>query len=69
MTNGFSFVILYKLACGRPQERSEANLENDTEREKRAKERKRTEMCEQTAKIPKSEEDTKVFLKGLNGRV
>ncbi len=40
------FVILLKLACGRPQKTSAANLENDTEKETRKKER--------SAKIPKS---------------
>ena len=38
------------------------NLENDTERKKRAR-------ITKTAKIPKSEFDTKVLNKGLNVRV
>ena len=49
MTNRKRFVILFKLACGKTQEyKSEANLENDTEK-------KRANIKERLAKIPKSE--------------
>ena len=47
MTNDVSFDILYKLARGKPWETGEANLENDTEK-------KRANIKEELAKIPKS---------------
>ena len=48
MTKAFPFDILSKLARGKPREKSEANLENDTEN-------KRANIKERLAKIPKSE--------------
>ena len=48
MTKALPFDILSKLACERSQEKSRANLENDTEK-------KRANIKERLAKIPKSE--------------
>ena len=48
MTSDNSFGIIVKLARAKARERSKANLENDTEK-------KRANIKERLAKIPKSE--------------
>ena len=48
LTRGIWFGIIVKLACGKPRDRAKANLENDTEK-------KRANIKERLAKIPKSE--------------
>ena len=60
MTKAFRFDILCKLAYGKPRKSEPANLENDTEK-------KRANIKEELAKIPKSL--TSRDVKGLNGRV
>ena len=54
MTKGNPSVIIVKLARAKARERSEANLENDTEK-------KRANIKERLAKIPKSEKHRKMF--------
>ena len=60
MTKGTPSVIIVKLAHGKPVKSGPANLENDTEK-------KRANIKERLAKIPKS--FTSRDVKGLNGRV
>ena len=54
MTKYLGFDILIKLARAKAKGKSEANLENDTEK-------KRANIKERLAKIPKSEKHRKMF--------
>ena len=54
MTKGTPSVIIVKLARAKAKGKSEANLENDTEK-------KRANIKERLAKIPKSEKHRKMF--------
>ena len=54
LTKGTPSVIIVKLARAKAKGKSEANLENDTEK-------KRANIKERLAKIPKSEKHRKMF--------